>query len=364
MLNLLKDRYNRLALEELAEDIQLVYRDFQVEEFLDSIFDETWNELELKDRVYRISKKLGCYLPADYQEAIRVIDQVIPHYGTWVSGFAGFFPIFIELYGQDEANWETSMAALARYTPYASSEIAVRPFILNNEERMMSQMYEWSNDEDELVRRLASEGCRPQLPWAQSLPNFKNDPSPILPIIKRLRADKSTHVQKSVANNLNDISKTHPELVTELAKKWYGENEVTDWIVKHGCRTLLKKGTQDALIIFGYNDGTSILVENFSLDVSEISIGESVTFSFVLFTTKATKVRIEYAIDFVKKNGKKNRKIFKISETSLKRDERKSYEKTHSFIDRSTRQHNEGVHTISLITNGIVRESLDFRLES
>ena len=106
---------------------------------------------------------------------------------------------------------------------------------------MMKQMYAWSKDENECIRRLASEGCRPALPWGQALTGFKKDPAPILPILRQLKADPSLHVRKSVANNLNDISKTHPDLVMELAKDWYGKNAYTDWIVKHGCRTLLKK---------------------------------------------------------------------------------------------------------------------------
>ena len=102
-------------------------------------------------------------------------------------------------------------------------------------------MYAWSKHENEDVRRLASEGCRPALPWAQALPKYKKDPRPILPILEELKADPSPFVRKSVANNLNDISKTHPDLVVSIAKSWYGKNEHTDRIVKHACRTLLKE---------------------------------------------------------------------------------------------------------------------------
>jgi 3-methyladenine DNA glycosylase AlkC len=324
--------------------------------------DEAWADLELKDRVYKISVNLGKYLPADYKTAIGIIDKVVMNYGSWLDGFGWFFPIFVEIYGQDEINWDVSMAALERYTPYASSELAVRSFIIKDEVRMMTQMYTWSKHENELVRRLACEGCRPALPWALALTSFKKDPGPILPILEQLKTDPSLHVRKSVANNLNDISKTHPDLVVKIAKDWYGKNKYTDWIVKHGCRTLLKKGNSEVLTIFELQDTTLIDVDDFTLGATSIAIGYDITFSFKISAKEATKARLEYGIDYVKSNGKRNRKIFQISETALKENERKCYTRRHSFADVSTRRHYTGIHSIALIINGVERGKLDFDL--
>lgn len=362
MPDAMKNMYNEESLCKLALDIKSVYSEFQAEEFLQSILNETWEELELKKRVARISISLGKYLPADFRTAIGIIDKVVMNHGTWLNNFAGFFPAFVEIYGQDEADWDVSMAALARYTQYATAEFAVRWFIINHEERMMEQMYTWSKDENEHIRRLASEGCRPALPWGQALTSFKMDPSPILPILEQLKTDPSMYVRKSVANNLNDISKTHPDLVLKLAKKWYGNNEYTNWIVKHGCRTLLKKGNRDALLLFGYEDAESVEVQDFALNAASISIGEDIIFLFVLSVQKAAKVRLEYGIDYVKANGKQSRKIFKISEVSLKQNEKKLYTKKHSFADVRVRKHYPGRHSITLIINGVERETLDFEL--
>lgn len=360
MAGLLKDMYNHRSILELAMTIQSVYPPFQVDVFLNATMDESWERLELKARVRKISSCMGRYLPTDYKEALAILDQVVDRCS---SGFFGIlFPDFVEVYGQDEENWDLSMGALERYTPYSSSEFAVRPFIVNHEARMMAQMYAWSQHENEHVRRLASEGCRPQLPWGQALVSFKKDPGPILPILKQLKADPSPYVRKSVANNLNDISKTHPKLITELAKDWYGKNEYTDWIVKHGCRTLLKKGDADVLAIFGYHNADSIEISDFALDKASLSIGEDLHFSFNILADEPTKVRLEYAVDYVKANGKRNRKVFQISEIFLDRDEKKSYEKKHSFADLTTRKHYPGVHRITLIINGTERCSEDFEL--
>ena len=363
MPDLLKKLLNHELLRKLALDLQSVYTPFQVDEFLKSTMDETWDNLELKDRIYKIAVNLGTFLPEDYKAAISIIDKVVMNYGSWLDGFGWFFPIFVELYGQDEINWDVSIAALERYTPYASSEIAIRPFIIKHEERMMDQMYAWSKHENELVRRLACEGCRPALPWAPALINFKRDPTPILPILEQLKTDPSLWVQKSVANNLNDISKTHPDLVVKLAKEWYGKNEYTNWIVKHGCRTLLKKGNPDVLAIFGQHDVPSFDVNDFTLGAISISLGGDIIFSFTISSKEMTKARLEYGIDYVKSNGKRNRKIFKISEISLKENEKKTYMRKHSFADVSTRKHYPGIHSIALIVNGAEQGKLDFKLE-
>lgn len=359
MSNLLKDMYNHKSIHKLAADIKAVYNDFQAEEFIKSVMDETWESLELKARVRQISTNLGRYLPSDYRESIRIIDQIVANY----DGFYGIvFPDFVEVYGQDEENWDISIKALERYTQYSTAEFAVRPFIIDHEERMMAQMYEWTKYENEHVRRLSSEGCRPQLPWGQALSKYKKDPAPVLPILEQLKEDPSLYVRKSVANNLNDISKTHPDLVIKIAKEWYGKNENTDWIIKHGCRTLLKKGNCDVLGIFGYHGDDAIDISGFTLNKETVSMGDEISFSFCAVAKAAAKVRLEYGIDYVKANGKRNRKIFQISETVLGEGEEKFYEKNHSFAERTTRKHYPGMHAITLIANGIEQGTLEFEL--
>ena len=366
MPDALKDMYNRPYLENLAAEIHHVYPAFQAKEFVASVMDDSWQALELKGRMRQISLNLGKYLPQDYPAAIAVIDKVVADYGTgWMTeGFCMYFNDFIELYGQDEMHWDISIAALGRYTRHASSEFAVRPFIINHETRMMQQMNAWSKSEDEHLRRLSSEGCRPALPWAQALPAFKKDPSPVLPILEQLKADPSLYVRKSVANNLNDISKTHPDLVVTIAKKWYGENEDTNWIVKHACRTLLKKGNREALRLFGFGDDKAIEVSDFKLLQDDVSIGGELHFSFVITTNTATKMRLEYGVDYMKSNGKQSRKIFQISESAVEKGLTKNYTKKHSFADVSTRKHYLGAHAITLIVNGSERGTLDFTVSA
>lgn len=179
-----------------------------------------------------------------------------------------------------------------------------------------------------------------------------------------MKADPSLYVRKSVANNLNDIAKTHPDVIANIAKDWYGKHPYTDWIVKHGCRTLLKKGNKDVLAIFGFGDASSVHVEHFRLYTSVISIGEILHFSFSISGKAMCKLRLEYGIDYVKASGKRSRKIFQISETSLKEKQEITYTKTHSFANLSSRIHYPGTHTIALIVNGCERETMDFEVLS
>ena len=354
----LKNMVNEKSLGEFAAIIKSIYSPFPIDDFIKSTMDETWDDLELKARGRQITINMGKYLPANYADAIGILDKIV----TECTGMERFcFSDFVEFYGQDAEHWDLSMGALERYTIGSSSEFAVRPFIINHEERMMAQMLVWSKHENDEVRRLASEGCRPALPWGQALNSFKKDPTPIMPILDQLKTDSSLYVRKSVANNMNDISKTHPELIAKLAKQWYGHNEHTDWIVKHGCRTLLKKGNRAVLSIFGY-DSSSVEFTDFVLGPESVAIGDSIKFSFAIAVKEQTKVRLEYGIDYVKANGKRNRKIFQISEIALKANTKKTYSKNHSFADVSTRKHYPGIHSITLIVNGKEQATLDFKM--
>jgi len=182
-----------------------------------------------------------------------------------------------------------------------------------------------------------------------SLPNFKKDPSSIIPILEQLKQDSSEYVRRSVANNLNDISKDHPDLILELSNKWIGSNKQTDWIIKHACRTLLKSGNTAALSLFGFEKPSRLQINKFSLSAETIRIGEDLNFSFELETqsSKLGKLRIEYAIYYVKLS----KKIFKISEADYQ-SQYKKVSKKHSFKNLSTRKHYPGKHKISIIING------------
>lgn len=362
MANALKDIYNQEFISKIAKSIKEVYPNFKDRTFFENVFSGNWEEKTLKERMRQITICLGETLPDNYQESIHILSKIVDKFPK--NNLACIvFPDFVEVYGLED--WETSINALELFTQYSTSEFAVRPFLIKDQDLMMSQMLKWSTHSNEHVRRLASEGCRPKLPWGMVLKNLRLDPSPILPILENIKEDESLYVRKSVANNLNDISKDHPNLVLKLAKDWYGSHQHTDWIVKHACRTLLKKGNKDALSIFGFESIQTVSLEEFKLHPEKLNIGEDLHFSFKINSAQIepSKIRIEYAIDFVKARGTRTKKIFKITENTIEKGKTLIYDKTHSLKDLSTRKHYKGLHTITILINGAKMLSKDFQVE-
>jgi 3-methyladenine DNA glycosylase AlkC len=351
----LRNIYNSTFIESLISEIKTEYKSFDSEKCYNLIFQQDWDQLALKERMRWITISLNSTLPKEYKTALEILFKVAPKF----TGLRGIiFPDYVELYGLEE--WEESMKALAFFTPFSTSEFAVRPFLIKDLERMLDQMLKWTLHPDEHIRRLASEGSRPRLPWGKSVPSIKANPEQTLPILNNLKEDNSLYVRKSVANHLNDISYTHPDLVLDLSNEWYGNQEHTDWIIKHACRSLLKKGNQRALLLFGYKDDQSIEMKDFKLDKDSISIGDSIHFSFSLTSKTEIPVRVEYAIDYVKSKGQRTRKVFMISTIKMNSNETKNFSKTQSFKELTTRKHYKGTHTLSIIINGTIKASVDF----
>ncbi|ARU60762.1 hypothetical protein CBW65_06405 [Tumebacillus avium] len=362
----LKAVYHEEFLRGFGEKVRAVYGAFDVDGFVAAVLEAPWETLELKARMRRITERLGQFLPSRYEEALAVLFAV-------EEGCTGlpylFFPDFVEVYGQAEEDWELSMQALARFTKLSTAEFAVRPFLLREPERMMAQMTIWAQDENEHLRRLASEGCRPRLPWGQALPMFKRDPAPVLQLLELLKADPSLYVRKSVANNLNDIAKDHPQLVIETARRWLGVHPLTDWIVRRGCRTLVRQADPEVMQLFGYADtaeGDALVTQaSLSAAPATVRIGENCELQYALQIREGeqVKIRVEYGIDFVKKRGV-SRKLFLLSDKTVPGGATLSGVRTHKWADLSTRRHYPGEHRIVLLVNGQEAAAAAVMLES
>ena len=289
---------------------------------------------------------LNKYLPLPNTKQLEILKDIKKDF----SGLEAMtFQDFVEVFGLDD--FSESMKALKVFTQDSSSEFAIRQFILKYEDKTMIQMKIWSQSSNEHLRRLSCEGCRPRLPWAIALPKFKKDPTKVFEIIEFLKNDKSLYVKKSVANNLNDISKDNPHLVINFIKTNLGVSKDLDWICKHASRTLLKKGDKEILKLFSFNKSNHVDIQNFSCDLN-VKINDSLNFSFELVSQEEIgNVRIEYAIDYLKSNKNHNRKVFMISQNEIKSISKK-FEKKQSFKNMTTRKHYSGIHFISILING------------
>ncbi len=366
MAELFKNIYNKTFFKKFTASLEEVVSGFDTKSFLLDIFDKDWENRELKQRMRHITLTFKSHLSNDYQRNIEIILKLIPVLRK--NGFNPdnlefiFLPDFIELYGT--GYYDVSIEAFETVTQFVSCEFAVRPFIINNQDEMLKQMFLWSNHESHMVRRLASEGCRPKLPWAMAIPSLRENPEPIIPILENLKNDVSGYVRRSVANNLNDISKDNPQKVISLVKKWKGVTKETDALTKHACRTLLKHGNLDVLKLFGFGSVENIKIDNLEVITPKVKIGTFLEFTFELKNTdsSASKIRLEYGIYYQKANGTLSKKVFKISEKEYPKNSTTIINRKQSFKIITTRKYHFGKHQLSIIVNGNEFNKIDFEL--
>jgi len=357
----IKDLFNKESVAVLANALQQSYSAFDRATFLTRVFDADWPGRELKERIRHITSVLHDQLPTDYRAALDILRQAMPGVEgivLWV------FTDYVEVYGLDD--WEASIPALEELTQRMSAEFAIRPFIVRYPERTLAQMLAWAGHDNAEVRRLASEGCRPRLPWGIRLQDLVADPAPILPILERLKNDESESVRKSVANNLNDISKDHPDVVLEVLARWQtSASDDVAWIIGHALRTLVKKGHPGALALLGYGGADEIAVRNVTVAPESITIGEEVTLSFEIESRADAPLdlMIDYVVYHMRANGTLSPKVFKLTKRTIQPGETLHIEKRHSFAPVTTRKYYPGQQALEPKINGQLFGRVEILLE-
>lgn len=361
----LKDLYSPIFYKKLALILEQTVPSFDSIRFINLIFTPDFEHKELKERMRHTAQVLHNFLPDDFGEAFLVIEKIIAklreeRFGGQSLEFM-FLPDYIETYGIND--YKTAVTAIEFTTQFVSCEFAVRPFLIKYGDQMLEQMERWSMHSNYHVRRLATEGSRPRLPWAMAVPALKKNPKPILQLLENLKNDPSEYVRRSVANNLNDIARDHPQIVIDIARKWKGGSNETDAIIKHGSRTLLKQGHPEILSHYGL-DNTGIYLSDFKILSPEVKNGEQLTFTFTISNngTVPKTVRLEYAVYYNKANGVLSKKVFKISERIYAGNEKIKVLRNQSFRPITTRKYYPGTHKLSIIVNGEEQIIEDFIL--
>lgn len=364
----LKNRYDRPFFAAITQAFTQAHPSFDGPRFLELIFDEEWEARELKERMRHTSLTLGKILPAAFPDSLEILKNtaaILLQEPPQDIGFLGmFFPDFVEVWGIEAP--DLSLPALAYLTQLASSEFAIRPFLIRYPDQSLEMLVKWAEDENQHVRRLASEGSRPRLPWAMGLPAFKQDPTPVLQILEQLRDDPELYVRRSVANHLNDISKDNPQMVIDTLMRWkVSASKERLWIIRHATRTLIKAGYPEALELMGFSPSPEVELRAFDLSPDRIEMGESVRFSFEIHSTsdQPQPLVIDYLVHFMKANGKRAPKVFKLTEKTLKPGEVLRFEKKHTIKPISTRKYYPGEQQIEVQVNGKRLGVLRFELE-
>lgn len=365
MADLLKDLYNQNFFDNLIKELKQITHIDEVRFLENTKNNQNWINLELKQRMKQISFALHTELGNNYINNVNILKKYIKillgQENEQMNFLYMFLPHYIEEYGIDD--FENSMSAIETITQFTSCEFAIRPFIIKYPQTM-DYMLGWSKHQNSMVRRLASEGSRPRLPWGMALQEFKKNPTPVLPILENLINDENEIVRRSVANNLNDICKDNPNIAIEFGKKWVNNSEFANKVIRHGLRTLLKSGNQEALSLFGLEHKLNYEITNFNVKETEIDFGGKIEFEFIITNRSKEKsvYRIEYVIYYKKSNGQNNPKVFQIGEYLLSPNETQSFSKYQWLKDFTTRKHYAGEHKISIKVNGLETNSINFNL--
>ncbi|MGW5868662.1 DNA alkylation repair protein [Streptomyces sp. NPDC055239] len=326
------------------------------------------DSLSLRERSDLLRDALLADLPGDYAALARTVRKArddSPHFTGWM-----IWPVTSAIATRavqegGAAPFDDAMALLASLTGRLSSEFAIRILLRHDLDRALGIIVGgWTGSADADVRRLASEGTRPYLPWSVRVPDIMARPGATVPILDALHQDESEYVRRSVANHLNDLSRDHPEVVLDTARRWLEHPDATtERLVRHGLRTLVKRGDPGALELLGFAPA-ALEVDGPHLDQESVPFGGSVRFTASIRNTGESRARlaIDYIVHHRKANGSLTAKTFKLTTRTLAPDEQIHVTREHSFRPITTRRYYPGRHTISLQINGVESDRADFEL--
>ncbi|MEM9336831.1 MAG: hypothetical protein AAGA35_03180 [Patescibacteria group bacterium] len=366
----LKDElFNQQKVQYLAGLLKAADKSFDAKGFEREVM-KTLLSLELKARLQLIATTLDGYLDPDFRKASQHIIAALPEpldptktdndFGDFI-----FAPLgeYVVQHGLSKKHFKTSLKTLKKITQRFSMEDAIRFYINEFPKETLVELKKWSTDKNYHVRRLVSEGTRPLLPWSGRISIGTKE---TLPLLDTLHADPTRYVTRSVANHLNDIAKSDPDTVITTFKRWQKAGKQNkkelEWMTKHALRTLIKQGHPGALALIGYHTNPAISVSKVASNKKTLRRGEVFEFSFSITAAADEKLLIDYVVDFKKARGSAP-KVFKITQTEIKKGETKEFSKRHFFkADATTFKLYPGQHTITLQINGKQYSSVSFTL--
>jgi 3-methyladenine DNA glycosylase AlkC len=322
-------------------------------------------QLELKDRVAQVADTVHRHVGDDAAKGmaalLTMLEGKVPQEGP--SSEFRWWPMaaYVERHGLDHP--EQALAAMARITGFFSCEFAVRPFLQTHRERTLEELHRWARSDDVHLRRNASEGVRPRLPWGSRLNAFADDPTEVFALCEVLRNDQELYVRRSVANALNDIAKDHPARLCAWLADWSPSSPEGRWVVRHALRSLVKQGDPAALELLGFAP-PRVRVESLRTDRDRYVVGETMQLHFTLVSTadEPQRLVVDHRVHYVKADGRTRPKVFKGSELVLQPAERRQVSRRQHLRPISTRRYYEGEHAVDIVVNGVVSDAVAFHL--
>jgi len=371
----LKDElFNKETMELLAQEIGSADKTFDKNGFVTDAI-KGFKIRELKERITFIAELFDVHLNGTYREKLKTLLAALPDEldpSKQDDDFGKFIHAphsrFVALYGNSKEDLDVSLKALREMTKRFSAEFAIRTFIREHYDVTIAFLKGCASDSNYHVRRLASEGTRPKLPWAEKIPIKISDEKEMLDI---LYSDKTRYVTRSVANHLNDIYKTDSSFVYETLSEWKKEakqnEEEFEWLTRHALRNALAIGEEKAIRLLGYKK-PNVSIDQISQSDTKVSVGDAFEFTFRIHANGNKKERIlvnysmSYASDPTKKNKRVSSKNFKIADTVLTSEKDLICRKRHPMRMMSTKTLYPGLHTIDVRINGVSHLKYSFEL--
>ena len=361
----LKHLLNDSVPPRIAAMVRRAWRGFDTAAFLRQI-EPGYEGLELMQRGQRIAEALHAHLPHDVPRALAVLTESLdPPMGLDAKGepdagdrsYSAFLYLPHSMYiaAHGLPHLDDAMRAQHALTQRFTAEFSLRPYLLHQREATLKHLHAWAQDNNAHVRRAASEGTRPRLPWAPRLPAFQKDPTFALPLLEALKDDPSSYVRRSVANHLGDIAKDHPGVATDTARNWLrGASAEREALVRHGLRFLVKQGHAGALETLGVGHSVQLDVAAARITPAQVAIGGKLRIEADLHnpTQRPQRVLADLQVHYVKASGEASPKVFKLSTLELAPGETVTLGKTLSLAQMTTRTHYPGRHAVALLLNG------------
>jgi 3-methyladenine DNA glycosylase AlkC len=330
---------------------------------------DQWQELSLMQRLRAAAQALNSMLPqAKGADAVLATLRSDRQLSGWVSLVCCEY-----IAHHQHLSLKQGLLYLQEMTGFFSAEFAIRHFIIKQPEATLAILATWLKHKNYHVRRLVSEGTRPRLPWGTRLGIFIKQPELVMPLLVALRDDEEEYVRRSVANHLNDIAKDHPRLIIETAQQWLAEESLSLLnnvqrkqrvkLIRHACRTLLKQGQPNVMVLFGYQPADDV---HCRLASDQLCVSFSGNFEFEMLLEKRTDVdnllMVDYVVYFQKANGKQAPKVFKWLDRGFTHKTIDKIAGKHSFKKISTRKYYPGIHRLEVMVNGTKKAQIEFEL--
>lgn len=325
-------------------------------------------QLALRERVDALRAGLLAAVDGGYFElaaVVRAARAAAPDFSGWIIWPVTSAVAASAVAEASDAAFDDAMDLLAELTGLLTSEFAIRTLLQHDTDRALARIATWTDSDDEHIRRLASEGTRPYLPWGVRVGELTRHPGRTLPILGALYRDPSEYVRRSVANHLNDLSREQPELVVQTAAGWLTDpDEHTKWVVRHGLRTLVKRGDPGALALLGFSAPDALEIDGPHVDRDTVAVGEAIELHATIRNggTETARLAIDYIVHHRKATGAQTPKVFKLSTVTLEPGEEISVRRSHSFRLITTRRYYPGLHEISLQISGVETGRAQFQL--